>query len=309
MTPTQLRSFRAVVQVGTVCGAAAELGISQAAVSANVASLRRELDDPLFRPSRSGLQFTAGGIRLSHRADEILRLQELTISEIANANDGRRLLHVATTSFFAEYAAPGLLGCFATKVTDVDVELIEESADRFQRLLETRRVDVAIGPSKAVAVPGLSSTPVLRCDIIAVGQPHVVENYQSSLWLLGPSAMEGDGVSQFIVSRSQIPEAQQRIYASHAAAVDDARSGRGIALVPAFAVAESLKDGSLVAVSTPQSRASPTWTAFALAEGARPIVSEVLAIATSNATPRAIFEGGGSRLRHFKPLVHITRWS
>jgi DNA-binding transcriptional LysR family regulator len=62
VTPAQLRAYSAVVRLGSVRAAAAELGLSDAGVSMHVAALRKELDDPLFTRTGSGLAFTPGGL-------------------------------------------------------------------------------------------------------------------------------------------------------------------------------------------------------------------------------------------------------
>lgn len=67
MTPAQLRAYSAVVRLGSVRAAAAELGLSDAGVSMHVAALRKELDDPLFTRTGAGLAFTPGGLRLASR--------------------------------------------------------------------------------------------------------------------------------------------------------------------------------------------------------------------------------------------------
>ena len=57
MTPAQLRAYSAVVRLGSVRAAAAELGVSDAGVSMLVTALRKELDDPLFTRTGAGLAF------------------------------------------------------------------------------------------------------------------------------------------------------------------------------------------------------------------------------------------------------------
>src|ERR1700739_1262198 len=106
MTPAQLRAYSAVVRLGSVRAAAAELGVSDAGISMHVAALRKELDDQLFTRTGAGLAFTPGGLRLASRAVEILGLQQRTILEVRQAGAGRRLLRVAASSLFAEHAAP-----------------------------------------------------------------------------------------------------------------------------------------------------------------------------------------------------------
>ena len=98
MTPTQLRAFSAVVRHGSVKDAAAELGVTEAAVSLHVGQLRRELEDQLFTRTSSGLAFTPGGLRLASRATEMLGLQDRTILEVSQAGHGRRLMRVAATA-------------------------------------------------------------------------------------------------------------------------------------------------------------------------------------------------------------------
>lgn len=60
MTPTQLRAFTAVVRLGSIKLAAEELGVSESAVSFNIAQLRKELGDQLFLRQANGLAFTPG---------------------------------------------------------------------------------------------------------------------------------------------------------------------------------------------------------------------------------------------------------
>src|SRR6201992_1963465 len=146
MTPAQLRAYSAVVRLGSVRAAAAELGVSDAGVSMHVAALRKELDDPLFTKTGSGLAFTRGGLRLASRAVEILGLQQQTAIEVTEAAHGRRLLRIAASSAFAEHAAPGLIELFSSRADDLSVELSVHPTSQFRDLIESRAVDVALGP-------------------------------------------------------------------------------------------------------------------------------------------------------------------
>lgn len=312
MTPTQLRSFATVVRCGTVRAAAEELGVSEAAISGNVGALRKELDDQLFVPSRAGLVFTPGGLRLAQRAVEMLGLQEQTRREVNDAHDGRRLLRIAATSLFAEYAAPGLIPLFSKRADDLEVELLVESSSRFPDLLMSHGVDVAIGPLSTSSMPfGITSEPFMRYDVVGVASPTLnYERIDELTWYLGPSAVEPLGVSQFILERTGVREAMQRIYTSHAAAAGEAKRGNGIALVPKFAVSDELADGTLVEIDRPECRASGTWAASVLPSHQSTQVARELQRFV--ATPRAIQamrSGTGTDIGRFKPQVHITLWS
>lgn len=301
-----------MVRKGSVRSAAEELGVSEAAVSGNVGALRRELDDQLFSRSRTGLVFTPGGLRLAQRAVEMLGLQEQTRREVHDAHGGRRLLRIAATSLFAEYAAPGLIPLFSQRAADLEVELLVETSTRFADLLMSHGVDVAIGPESTTALPfGIKSEAFMRYQVVAVTAPGLnYERIDELTWFLGPSAIEPLGISQFILARAGVRDVMQRIHTSHAAAVGEAKSGNGIALVPNFVVTDDLADGTLVEIDRPECRAQGTWTVSVLPSHQSTQAARELQRFVS--TPRAIQamrSGSGTDIGRFKPQVHITLWS
>lgn len=296
--------------MGSVRAAAGELGVTEAAVSGNVGSLRKELDDRLFRPSREGLVFTPGGLRLAHRAIEMLGLQEQTRREVVNAS-GRRLLRVATTSLFGEFAAPALIELFTKRADDLDVELVVDESTRFEDQLRTHGVDVAIGPRPSTPVPsGMSREEFLRYDVIAVVAPDYQVAPNQATWHLGPSAVETMGVSRFILERAEVDPERQQIYTNHARAIAAARNGSGVALVPKFAIAQSLKDGKLVELPGSTHRATGTWAATALTgERSTQVARELLRFVSTPRAIQAMLAGTGTNIARFKPQVHVTLWS
>lgn len=310
MTPTQLRSYAAVVRHGSVRSAAGELGVSEAAVSGNVGALRKELADRLFQANGHGLVFTPGGLRLATRAVELLGLQEQTRREVGAAGAGQRVLRVAATSLFAEYAAPGLIELFTTRADDLDVELRVESAARFPELLHSHAADVAIGPRSSHVEQTLNVAEFLRYELVAVCSPELSPASTTDAdWLLGPSAVEASGVSQFILQRARISEDRQRIYPSHAAAVEEARNGKGVALVPVFAVAEAIASNRLRRID-PAWEASGVWSISSLhPASAIPVARELIRFVSTPRAIQAMLSGSGSNIARFKPQVHITLWS
>ena len=61
-----------------------------------------------------------------------------------------------------------------------------------------------------------------------------------------------------------VPEAHQRIFQSHAAALEEAKRGNGVALALSFAVAGDLAQGRLVASAVMGSRAKAVWSTLTL---------------------------------------------
>jgi DNA-binding transcriptional LysR family regulator len=318
VTPTQLRAFTSVVRLGSVKQAAAELGVSEAAVSMHVGQLRKELGDKLFTRTAAGLAFTPGGLRLASRAAEMLGLQDRTIREVGQADSGRRLLRVAASSLFAEHAAPGLIELFASRADDLDVELSLHSPHKFNTLLLTRAVDVAIGPTPPDLDASIVGKPFLNYQIVAVtGPEHPLTKIHPSIgqlreqtWLLGPSAAAGIGLVPDTLRRINVAEEHQQIFQSHAAALEEAKRGEGIALAVSFALPKDLASGNLKRIPVPALQTKATWSIFALAEQGIPTAAAELSrfVTTPRAT-QAMLRGGGVTLGRFRPSIHVTLWN
>ena len=318
MTPTQLRAFAAVARLGSVKSAAADLEVSEAAVSMHIAHLRKQLGDQLFSRTGSGLAFTPGGLRLASRAAELLGLQDRTILEVSQAGSGRRLLRVAVSSLFGEHAAPGLIELFASRADDLDVELSVHSTQQFVPLLLNRAIDVALGPRPAVTDDAVSCAPFLNYRMTGVVGPHhpladrpvSVSELRRQTWLLGPSAADRVGVVPRVIRQINVPEENQRIFQSHAAALEEAKHGKGVALGLSFAVAQDLASGDLKQLTTPALPARSSWHILALAgKSAPPVAAELFRFVTTPRATQAMLRGAGVTAGRFRPAIHVTLWS
>lgn len=316
MTPAQLKAFAAAARTGSVHAAAQELGVSDAAVSGHVAALRRELGDDLFHPTASGLAFTPGGLRLAARAIEMLGLQDRTRQEVSAAGQGRRNLRVATTSMFGEYAAPGLIELFTARANDLEFELIVQSSERFPDLLASHAADVTIGPSSGTPPEGITAKPFLKYQVVIVAaadhplagrRPHAGELQQQE-WFLGPSAAEPSGLTRRMLATWKVPETSQRIFQSHAAAIQEVLRGDGLALALGYAVADDVRAGRLVRIAGPGSAAETTWEAMALTGRSGEPAAELMRFIVTPRAIQAMIAGTGANVRHFRPSVHITLW-
>ncbi len=318
MTPTQLRAFAAVVRLGSVKSAAAELAVSNAAVSLHVGQLRKELGDKLFTRTAAGLAFTPGGLRLASRAAEMLGLQDRTILEVSQAGSGRRLLRVAASSLFAEHAAPGLIELFAGRADDLDVELSVHDPREFNALLTTRAVDVAIGPRPPELDESINYKPFLNYQVaMVVGPDHPMAAFQPSAsqlreqtWLLGPSAAAQVGLVPAILRRINVPEDRQQIFQSHVAALEEAKRGKGVALAVSFAVSQDIANGYLKRVSSQSVPTDGAWGILSLAGGGTPpAAAEFTRFVTTPRATHAMVHGSGVTAGRFRPSIHVTLWS
>ena len=347
VTPAQLRAYSAVVRLGSVKDAAAELGVTEAAVSMHVGQLRKQLEDQLFVRTPSGLSFTPGGLRLARRAVELLGLQDRTIREVSQASHGRRMLRVAASGLFAEYAAPGLIDMFTGRSRNLDVELSVCRPRDFAGLLASRAADVAIGPCPETVPDAVQHTPFLNYTVVLVTAPdHPLARFahaaapgaapapalagamsrgaataappspvpaallRDQTWLMGPAAVDPDGVQAGLLRRFAVPEPHQRIFQNNAAAVEEAKRGGGVAFAVSFAVQADLASGRLVRLPLPPGAADGAWSTLTLAASSLPPAAAEFTRFVG--TPRAIqamLRGAGVGAGHFRRAVHVTLWS
>src|SRR5262249_5157191 len=198
----------------------------------------------------------------------MLSLQDRTIIEVRQAGGGRRLLRVAASALFAELAAPGLLELFADPADDLDVELSSHHPLQFESLLRSRAGDAAIRAVPRDLPAALAGTHFLNYQMVAVVAPdHILTRLHLGLsvlreqtWLLGPSAASETGAVPDILRRVVVPEDRQRIFQSEAAAVEEAKRGRGLALAVAFAVSQDLVNGDLVRLPSIALQAQGAWS-------------------------------------------------
>ncbi|MCQ2174597.1 MAG: LysR family transcriptional regulator [Bacteroidales bacterium] len=92
---SRLKVFETVAKLGSFTLAARELGITQPAVSQNIAELERQLDQPLFVRERGHVSLTDKGMLFKNYVDQILhwyRAAENAFkgSNVFDKNDGTR---------------------------------------------------------------------------------------------------------------------------------------------------------------------------------------------------------------------------
>jgi hypothetical protein len=130
------------------------------------------------------------------------------------------------------------------------------------------------------------------------------------MWLLGPAAAYETGVIPEMLRRINVPEDHQRIFQSQAAAVEEAKRGRGLALAVSFAVSQALDNGDLRRVSAQWSQAQGAWNILTLAgHQAPPAAAELTRFVTTPRATRAMLRGSGITHGRFRPSIHVTLWS
>ena len=316
MTLAQLQSFVLVARHGSVKAAAAELEVTEPAVSVAVSALRKELGDELFVRSGRGIALTPGGRRLAALATEILGLAEQARRSVAESGESRRL-SVLATPLVAEHIGP-LVELFSARDDDLEIEVATAAASSFAEALEQRRADIALGPSPGAAAT-IASAAFLRCRLILVAAPsHPLASRRAlgpsaladERWLVGqPDLDDAEGTGAFL-ARHGLSPSSVATYSSGAAAIAAAAAGEGIVLTLAHAVVDEVRRRALVRLDVRGTPVVEMWHASTLGLGrALPAALALQRFATTPEATQAISAGrAGAVSSQARPKVHVTLW-
>lgn len=167
----QLRYFVAVVEAGTVSGAAKQLHMSQPPLSAQLHALEQELGCPLFAHAGRRLRLTAAGTAFYERAKTILQLCSAARSEMADRGAGRAgTLRVGVVSSVCGTLFTGWLCAYAAACPGAQYQVHEANTYQLVERLRRRQIDLAIVRTPFSA-PEFDCIPLQREPMLAVGRP------------------------------------------------------------------------------------------------------------------------------------------
>jgi LysR family transcriptional regulator, low CO2-responsive transcriptional regulator len=319
VTLAQLQSFVLVARHGSVKAAAAELEVTEPAVSVAVSALRRELGDDLFVRAGRGIALTAGGRRLAALASEILGLAEQARRSVPDGPGQARRVQVVTTDVVGEHIGP-LIDAFGTRDENVEIAVEAAPGASFADLLEHRRADIALGPHPGLdRAATIASVPFLRCHRVVVAAPtHPLAGRRGiapselggQRWLVGPPDVDPSiGVGHFW-ERNGLAPRDVGTYASHAAAIAAAAAGDGVVLTLSHSVLAEMRGRTLVALDVRGTPITELWHASTLGlDRALPIALTLQRFATTPEATQAMSAGRvGTMSARARPAVHVTLW-
>ena len=159
LTDFRLKVFKTVADRLSFTKAAAELLISQPAVTKQINELERLLGKPLFLRHGNRISLTDDGVRLLEYANRILALYgELrdAFVEEQGAFSGEIRLGASTT--LSQYVLPGLLAKFRKLYPDVRVTLFNGNTEQIERQIADGKLDFGM-------IEGTASNPALHYEL------------------------------------------------------------------------------------------------------------------------------------------------
>lgn len=168
-TLVQLRYFQAVAEHESMTAAAAQLQVSQSAVSTAMAQLERALGVQLFiRQRNRSVVLSAAGKRLAAETEVFLdHADELSQSARGLGEGLSGSVTVGIYAPIAPFRLPQILVEFEKRYPHVEVEFIEADLAELQKALHAGKCEIALMYEHGLG-PGLSSQVVERIP------PHVL---------------------------------------------------------------------------------------------------------------------------------------
>ena len=269
MTFNQLRTFLAVAESGSVRGAAQELVVTQAAVSASVAALQKSLGVALVAPDGRGLRLTDAGTSYARYARRILGLlDEAGRAAAAAADPERGELRIAAVTTAAEQIVPGILGGFRLRHPQTGVRLEAGNRDRVRALLDRHQVDLVLGgrpePGWDVVVRGVRAhelVVVAAPDLATAGARQagsLLPWLARQTWLLREPGSGTRASTDALLAGLDISPLTLMV-GSNVAIRESAQVGLGVTLLSRDAVAAELADGKLAEIPVPGTPLHRDW--------------------------------------------------
>jgi molybdate transport repressor ModE-like protein len=252
-----LELLLAVARLGSLGGAARELGITQPAASSRIRSMERQLGVALVDRSPRGSRLTDAGALVTDWARRIVEAAEAFDAGAQALRDRRdSRLRVAASMTIAEYLLPGWLLALRAQRPDTAVSLLAgNSAAVAERLLSD---EADLGFVEGLTVPGGLDAAVIAHDRLVVvtapghpwarrrrGRPLAAEELAATPLILRE---KGSGTRQ-VLDAALGGLARPLIELSSTTAVKaSAVSGAGPAVLSELAVGEELATHRLVSV-------------------------------------------------------------
>lgn len=241
----QLEYFRAIVEAGTISGAARELHMTQPPLSYQIKMMEEELKVSLFLRGTKRITLTEAGKTLYEQAEKILTLTELTKSEVLKSSQATTL-HIgmtpSTVSMMSDY-----LQQFARRYPQIRFDIHEGSTFTLKEQIENQQVDITTLRTP-IALSGCEVKSLAKERLLAMAIPEypLFEGKTSvSLHeLMDQPLILSRRYQKYMLSVFEKAGVTQNIYC----ACEDARTaliiaekGLGIAILPALMLKQSEK--------------------------------------------------------------------
>ena len=250
----RLRAFAALARRRSFSAAAAELRISQPAVSKHVADLERIVGLRLVERARRGGALTSAGEFLANhvlRAESMLAQAALGVAQFRKSGSGT--LSIVATWLTGTYLLSEIIAEFRHSHPTMQVSLQLGTAAQAMELLRSHRAELGF-VAGATGAPEIEAEPLLEYDVVVVARPGLLprrprrENLESATWISREEGSATRSAADTAMARLGIVPPRRLALPSYEAVVHALKRGYGLAAISRYVVAAELRDKSLVVV-------------------------------------------------------------
>jgi len=180
MADFRLEVFYTVAKRLSFTKAAAELFISQPAITKHIHELEEQYKAKLFERKGNRINLTQAGELLLNHAEKVFQLYrsvEFDINALSKRKEG--LLKLGASTTVSQYIVAPLLAQFRNKFPDVQLSLITANTEQVEKALLSNDIEIGIieGYSKNTEI---SYTPFLKDELVlACSSKHPLANKSS----------------------------------------------------------------------------------------------------------------------------------
>jgi LysR family transcriptional regulator, low CO2-responsive transcriptional regulator len=284
VTVTQLSTFLAVAETGSVRAAAERLVVTESAVSSCVAALQKDLELALVAKNGRGLRLTEAGEVYTGYVRRVLGLLDEGRSAAAGEAGGG-VLRVAAVTTAGEQLLPGLLAGFRRKYPRIGIDLEVGNRERALRLADDHHVDLVLGgrPPQGPGWPRMVAHAVRPNELVVVGPVLLAASARSSgdlaawlarqTWLLREPGSGTRATTEAYLEEQQIAPGMLTV-GSNVAVCESVAAGLGVTLISRDAVARDIGRGVLAELPAPGTPLRRDWCLVSR-EGQLPAPSRV----------------------------------
>lgn len=164
----RLKVFYTVARRLSFTKAAAELFITQPAVTKHIKELEQQLSVQLFRRNGNSIMLTQAGKILLQYAEKIFQIYTELETELAQLNKMEAgTVHIGASTTVGQTILPKILALFKKTYPEIIFSFTQANTDVITQLVLSEKVDIAIVEG-AIHYPQIAYTPFARDEIVLV---------------------------------------------------------------------------------------------------------------------------------------------
>ncbi|MFI9504076.1 LysR family transcriptional regulator [Nocardia sp. NPDC052566] len=255
VSAARMETFLAVARQGSIRRAATHLHITEAAVSAAVAHIEKQLGAKLIAKSGRGIALTEAGRIYADYCRSILGLMKEAQAAVRRAETGRLRIGVVATA--GEYVLLRPLVSFRNRYPDIELSLSIHPRDILFLELQHHETDLVIA-GRPPRGTGLVTRARRPSRLVVVGAP---QDPLRATWLLRGRGSGTRDATLALLDQLQISPPTLTL-GSHGAVLAAARAGLGVTLIHSDAIEQDLESGALQVLSVAGTPLDRPWHAI-----------------------------------------------